>query len=203
MTIIIGIGKRTTITDILATKILFHIDEHGKLHKTASFEDLIQYDKLRIKKQNQIKLWIRNINDHNVTLPIKYFYPSQLTSKQLFINNEIINQVYNILKPFFRLARLFDIVPDNGLLPKSKIIYLCAKVFQNDISCVDNFKIIEKKLYKNEMIKSIISEIYEAVLQFIRSKNDPELLLLFGRLYPDRYKPRCTWINMYEVFIEY
>ena len=200
---LIGIGKRTTLTDILVTKILFYIDEHGKLNKTASFEDMIYYNKMLDTKKDRIKLWIRNINDHNVTLPNKYFNPADLTSNKLFINNKTINEVYKILKPYFALAERFDIVPKNGLLPKSKIIYLCAKDFKYDISSVYNFLIIKKDLYKNKTIKLIISTIYEVVLQFITSKNDPELLLLFVKLYPDPYKPRCTWINMYEVYMKY
>jgi len=197
----IGKGKQTKISDYQVAKYLFFTDDNGKLHKTKKFQRITGYDKLLDKKKYIIKEWHGHVLRKDVTLSNNYTRPSSILSFKLFTDNEtIISNVYRLIYKKLIKAPKIDILSNNDNLPKSRRIVLCVNNFESE-DYISDYIIFFPKLYYNDLIQKIIFQIYQAVVQFIEKKNNPEMLRLFKDLYPDPYKPRAVFMNLYEVII--
>lgn len=195
----IGLGKKCSLTDLLVIKIIYYCDDDGFVNKeNTSFIKLCGYDKVDKKK---IDNYILNINKQNVTLPIKYNYPSDIKVMRIFKNNNVVNELLPILTALMKFVIPVDVmINDSYKRSPSKIIRITTKVYNEQNEYV--FKITNEKLFKNSLIKKIIFNIYNKVVNYIKNKKDSNLLKLFLQLYPDPYQPKGCWIVDYQVIIQ-
>jgi len=205
MSSFIGVGKKCALSDIVVSKLIFHIDDDFNLHKTNSFENRVGFSKLKEREKAKYDGWIKNMERNktkNITLPRKYINPTDIKSDKLFESNILIDEAYNILYPIFLFKKPTHllIAPDN--LPKVRSIHLSSRNFKVEDNDLNSYEIFNNNnnIYENKTIKEIISKVYDAVHLYISNKNDPAMLKLFLELYPDRYKPRACWMINYEVY---
>jgi len=190
--------KNSCISDVLAAQLLYFVDDNGIFDPSEEFK-INKLDKIKKDKKKLIFQWLYRVNTRDVTLSNNSKNNLDKLSILNLVNDaSIINSIYDLLYPIFKKTKPIDLIQNGNSLPKSKRILLCARDFKPVNSLNDSYIICNKQLYKNKIIKTVMTMIYDAVKDFIIKKNDENLIRAFLDLYPDPLKPRSCYMCEYK-----
>jgi hypothetical protein len=144
----INIVKNSLIGDVLASKLLYFVNDDCKFNSSDDFR-INNYNKLKKDKKRLVNEWLYRLNIRNVTLSNNS--QNNINKLTIFnlIDSNIINCIYDLLYPIFNKTVPDDIILNSYSMPKSKRIFICER----DFNINDSYIICNKKLYNNPTIK--------------------------------------------------